>query len=309
MSGDASGEDLHSHIRRGIDVYRSHGVVELSQRATGKLVAALSETVVERPKDRLVRRFLGDPYTLPTHIRRKPDYMHTRRYGQMILDLIHHHTDVDFKTASAVADVGCGDGCVAREFIRDYPSLDYQGLDIDRAKIDSLRSRYRETPYDFYHADIYNESYRPTGTIEAASYTFPFGDNSMEFVWSNALFPHLQPSEAKNYLAEIRRVLEPSGQAWISVPILAEDRGDMERDKRFEVLNFTNKIIEGEYTYYTPYPEHPTHSLGFAEDTFDRLLEETDMQAADKILGHWRDESLARDTHRHRIDALVVEPT
>ncbi len=57
----------------------------------------------------------------------------------------------------------------------------------------------------------------------AAQYRFPFDDDAFDFVFSNSLFTHLVPDDARNYFHEIGRVLKPGGRTVNTIFLLNEE--------------------------------------------------------------------------------------
>ena len=54
-------------------------------------------------------------------------------------------------------------------------------------------------------------TYNPQGKYKASEYKFPYNAETFDFVQLGSLFTHLVPESVDHYLAEIARVLKPSG--------------------------------------------------------------------------------------------------
>lgn len=123
------------------------------------------------------------------------------------------------KPTDKILDVGCGIGRMAIA-LTGYlsPEGRYYGFDVVKSGIewcqDHISPLYPN--FHFTHADIINKYYNRGGTIEATEYTFPYDDNSFDFVFLTSVFTHTLPGETERYLAEIDRVLRPGGRTFIT---------------------------------------------------------------------------------------------
>jgi SAM-dependent methyltransferase len=115
--------------------------------------------------------------------------------------------------SSAVLDVGCGIGRVARPLV-DYLDAtgSYAGFDVDPRGIAWCRERYPADRFSFTLADLHNLRYNPTGTQSAREYRFPYPDDAFDVALMTSVVTHLQEPEAEHYLAEAIRVLRPGGR-------------------------------------------------------------------------------------------------
>jgi SAM-dependent methyltransferase len=123
----------------------------------------------------------------------------------------------------SVLDLGCGVGRFAvalSEYLDDKGR--YVGLDTDRKSIELcnewIGSRLRQ--FSFVWADVFNTTYNRRAEAKAASYRFPFDQSAFDFVFSNSLFTHLVPDDARNYFREIGRVLKPGGRTLNTIFLL-----------------------------------------------------------------------------------------
>jgi glycosyltransferase involved in cell wall biosynthesis len=115
------------------------------------------------------------------------------------------------KRQDAVLELGCNHGRTMLTLL-DYlqPPGRYEGLDILGAQIAFARDHIekRAPHFRFTLADIYNDAYNPTGSLDAASYRFPYEDASFDCSYAASLFTHLLPDAAASYLRETRRVMK-----------------------------------------------------------------------------------------------------
>ena len=96
----------------------------------------------------------------------------------------------------AVLDVGCGSGRLAVPLTR-YLNNDarYEGFDLSEAAIDWCRENIstKFPQFRFQVSDVRNDAYahRDKPRIKAARYTFPYENNSFDFVFLTSVFTHM----------------------------------------------------------------------------------------------------------------------
>ena len=127
-----------------------------------------------------------------------------------------------FSSGTRVLDIGCGCGRLSYTLATDEAvrqlEVRYTGMDIDQASIRWCQRHI--TPlnpkFDFYHADCYNPSYNPHGSIAAAQYRFPHDDSSFQLILLTSVLTHVLEDELRHYLSEVSRLLAPGGVAYAS---------------------------------------------------------------------------------------------
>jgi SAM-dependent methyltransferase len=143
-----------------------------------------------------------------------------------------------FRRGSAILDIGCGCGRLAYTLATDEAlrelEVSYAGMDVDRSSISWCQRHI--TPLNprfvFYHADCYNPSYNPAGTIATARYRFPHEDSSLNLVLMTSVLTHVLEEDLRHYLDEVFRLLAPGGIAYASFFLYqnaAEAAAGMER--------------------------------------------------------------------------------
>jgi SAM-dependent methyltransferase len=118
-----------------------------------------------------------------------------------------------------VVDLGCGCGKLAR-FLYLNPRIRYFGLDVFLPVIAWCQRAFRPLAgqrFQFEHFDGHSSPYNPQGSIDPATYVFPFHEATVDMVVCGSLFTHLVEPVCRHYLREIRRVLKAGGRAIISI--------------------------------------------------------------------------------------------
>jgi SAM-dependent methyltransferase len=134
--------------------------------------------------------------------------------------------DAGLEPHHVLLDLGCGVGRLAvalSQYLDDRGR--YVGMDTDQKAItvcnEWIASKLPQ--FTFVWADVFNTSYNPSAEAKAAQYHFPFDDDAFDFVFSNSLFTHLVPDDARNYFHEIGRVLKPGGRTVNTIFLLNEE--------------------------------------------------------------------------------------
>jgi ubiquinone/menaquinone biosynthesis C-methylase UbiE len=189
------------------------------------------------------------------------------------------------KPGHRVLDLGCGVGRFAvalSEFLDDDGS--YVGLDTDRKSIavcnEWIGSKLPN--FSFVWADVFNTKYNPRAEAKAAGYRFPFEDGAFDFVFTNSLFTHLVPDDARHYFHEVGRVLRAGGRTLNTMFLLNEvslPRAESRTGKRAlhefgEVARVRN-------------PERPEAWIGLDEDFVRQLHAEAGLRIEDVRYGAW----------------------
>ncbi len=134
-------------------------------------------------------------------------------YARSGRDQLEFFTELcGLKPADSVLDMGCGVGRIALPLTQ-YLSSEgrYEGFDIRDYMITWCQQNITARHPNFrFQAVPVASSTRP-GEHQAATYRFPYPDESFDLACASALFTDLNADATENYISEARRVLRPGG--------------------------------------------------------------------------------------------------
>lgn len=182
-----------------------------------------------------------------------------------------------------VLDIGSGMGRMAVPLTK-YLSVQgsYDGFDIIPMGINWC-NKHIASQYPNFHfklATLNNRLYTDQGK-PAASFEFPYSDNSFDFVILTSVFTHMMPEDVRRYMVEINRILKTGGTCFATFFILDED-----------AIGFMNKEIEP----FFPYPKGnyflhnlkvPEANIGFIPSFIEMLCTESNLQKTAFYPGWW----------------------
>jgi SAM-dependent methyltransferase len=158
----------------------------------------------------------GTPKTLPGTMFREAG----ENYLQLFIELGGLEPD------HAVLEPGCGTGRMAQP-LTGYLSEtgSYDGFDVMTEAVDTCVEEIgaSHSNFHFRHVDIQNPVYNPRGKMDSEAFSFPYPDESFDFVFLTSVFTHMLPSEVRHYMDEIQRVLCPTGRALMTFFLLNPD--------------------------------------------------------------------------------------
>jgi SAM-dependent methyltransferase len=196
----------------------------------------------------------------------------------------------------SVLDVGCGCGAMALEFERMLgPRGRYVGFDVHEPSIEWCKRRFGADPRFRFEVARVSTPYSSHFTAPVISYRFPVADGAESFVLAKSVFTHLLESEARHYLAEVRRTLAPGGRALITAFLLPADN---------------DPATPPQYTFEHGGPNvrwmvsgRPTAAVGYDRDFFFAVIEDAGFRVVDLYEGHWRGPRVAPNAQ----DLLILE--
>ncbi|MEZ2301781.1 MAG: glycosyltransferase [Microcoleus sp.] len=200
-----------------------------------------------------------------------------------------------------VLDIGCGVGRLAYSlaYYLKRPGA-YEGFDLIWSLIDwaqkNITSRFPH--FNFRSANIYNQIYNPTGTVQAEDFIFPYPDRSFDFIFLTSVFTHMQAREVQHYLQEIKRVLKVGGRCLFTCFLLNEDsesaivQGRSSLDISYQLEDcFTNNVAVSE------------SAIGYKEPLILQWIEDCGLEVIGKYYGYW----CGRRFYTSMQDIVIIE--
>ncbi len=164
----------------------------------------------------------------------------------------------------SVLDIGCGVGRTAR-YLCDYMDSDarYEGFDIMEEMVawcqENITPRFPN--FRFTHTPLYNTAYKPDDSLpSAATFRFPYPEESFDFAFAHSVFTHLPPDSTTNYLNEICRVLKPGGIAYTTWFLF---QGELTASPKSMVAEMTLDV-SGQFALHNL--EVPDNAVGYREN-------------------------------------------
>lgn len=191
-----------------------------------------------------------------------------------------------------VLEVGCGIGRIAIPLTQYLQQGSYVGFDVVLHGIEWCRERVtpRYSNFTFFHSDIYNKAYNPTGAHAAHEYAFPFPDGSFDFVFLTSVFTHMLPRDVAHYTAEIGRVLKPGGRCFCTAYLMNEEaRGWLDRGESVKAF------IESPGGYWTTSPDVPEAAVALDEAVLFGVFRSAHLEIRRKVAGDWWKNPTAQD--------------
>jgi SAM-dependent methyltransferase len=189
-----------------------------------------------------------------------------------------------FGPGTRILEIGCGCGRVASSLASDYEltalGVSYCGMDVDRASVQwcDRHISKRNPKFRFYHADCFNPSYNPAGSVTAESYSFPHADQSQDLILLTSVLTHILPDELTHYLSEISRLLAPDGVAYTSF-FLYQTREEAAEETGRHSLSFP--VARGHYAVNRE--DFPTNAVAYEECYIRQAVEAAGLKVLEPI--------------------------
>ena len=206
--------------------------------------------------------------------------------------------------AHRVLDVGSGIGRIARGltfFIKNTEGGTYDGFDAIKLGVDwctkNISSQHPN--FRFQYVPLENDLYRNDGQ-NAAQFTFPYPDDSFDFVILTSVFTHMLPDEVERYLSEIQRIMKKGGTCVATFFILNTQTRDILKSK-------TDFHFPHDYGHYA-LMDDKVKAANVAFDTafLEKTIAQSRLTISKKIDGFWRLGKRENDVHDFQ-DVLILK--
>ena len=145
-------------------------------------------------------------------------------------------------------DIGCGCGRLTRFLVKKNISS-YTGFDRHPGMIEWCQKEISPLAPNFQFdlfelKSAYDDWDKIDGKINAATFNFPYPDNSFNAILLASVFTHMPLNETAQYLLEIGRVLSPNGQVLLSVFLAEEEAYSDQIDFYYTKKEFLTAVSE-----------------------------------------------------------------
>ena len=208
----------------------------------------------------------------------------SREMGRAWVAIIE--SDACLRGDARVLDIGCGPGRVAAALTARGGS--YEGFDVDPRSIAWCRKAItpRFPNFRFQVADIYNASYNPDGSQDAAAYRFPFSDAEFDLALALSVFTHLTPTDTEQYLRESVRVLRPGGRLLATFFLVNE--AILDRDSPARRRRVRHELTDTEGHPYRSSVDHVSERMiAQYEASVREMYERAGLEIEKVIRGDW----------------------
>lgn len=128
------------------------------------------------------------------------------------LPLLHTREEM-LAVQDRVLDFGCGAGRIAIKMLMQKVRPNrFVGVDVSQKMIEWCRQNLSvyDSNFTFYHHDVFSPVYAPDNSHNDIA-PLPAEDAAFSLLVSHSVFSHLYEFQARHYLSELARVLEPGG--------------------------------------------------------------------------------------------------
>lgn len=142
---------------------------------------------------------------------------------------------------SHVLDIGSGIGRMAVPFTKFLSSKGhYEGFDIVKKGVDWCNKNIskRFPNFNFKLIPLKNDLYNLSTDNVASELTFPYADESFDFVFLTSVFTHMMPDDLENYIREIQRVLKTGKKCLATFFLLDEESENLMIEKGNKIFPY-----------------------------------------------------------------------
>lgn len=187
--------------------------------------------------------------------------------------------------AHKVLDVGSGIGRIARgltPFLDNTEGGTYDGFDVIQLGVDWCNKHIAAhfPHFRFLYVPLKNDLYRADGE-KATAFTFPYADDTFDFVILTSVFTHMVAEEVAHYLIEIQRVMKKNGTCVATFFVLNEQsRKAMASNPHF---NFPHDF--GHYALMDAAVQ--SANVAFDEAFLAEIVAKSGLKIKQKVVGFW----------------------
>ena len=135
----------------------------------------------------------------------------------------------------------------------------------------------------FTWVDVYSPDQNPGGSIEGATFVFPYADCQFDAAVVSSVFTHIMPDEIERYISELARVLKPDGRCFITA-FLFDEEAEAAVARGATIFDFRHRVgpcLTFDY-------EHPEAGIACNKDWLLGLVDRFGLEIDMIRSGTWR---------------------
>ena len=190
---------------------------------------------------------------------------------------------------ATIVDIGCGTGIVAlsaEDFVCDGGR--YIGIDVDSAAVAFCRKQYTAPYFRFMHHAVHNRMYADAQIATHAPY--PVESSSVDAVVAISVWTNLREEDARFYMREVARILQPHGHAFITM-LLIDDEYAVSSAAYVSGMPFYifSDGAYGSQNWQTVAGiQTPEHCIGITRAGLDEMLADAGLVIREHMRGRWK---------------------
>ena len=209
--------------------------------------------------------------------------------------LSRHHVEhinkhVGIGAEDTIVEVGCGigrDAIPLTDMLRQ--SGQYIGIDINNRSIEwcSGNITKKHPNFRFFHFDVAEQLYNPTGTLPISSCKIPVTAESVDLIIVQSVFTHMFEEGLCFYFEEFARVLKPSGKVYATFFVVDNDIRTAIRDAPVTVFKLSFRYEHGAGCFIND-TEYPTFAVAFTPEKLEQMAKRSGLTPARALVrGYW----------------------
>jgi SAM-dependent methyltransferase len=191
-----------------------------------------------------------------------------------------------FSSDEHVLEVGCGCGRLALALANRIGLAGrYEGFDVAQPLLDWCRANLEPVlpNFRFRLVDVVAPGHNPGGGVTASDFRFPYENEAFDLAIVASVFTHMSSEGIENYVAEVARVLKPSGRCFATL-FLFDAAAATAVAEATTIFDFQYRI--GPCLTFDA--AHPEEGIACDEDWVLGLLERSGLKVDQVRRGDWR---------------------
>lgn len=185
----------------------------------------------------------------------------------------------------AIIDIGCGYGRVAHALLRGGHRGTYTGMDILPKHVAWCAANltpFSKGRYRFFHLDVQNDRYNPTGSLAATDVDLELA-GAGDVVLVTSVFTHMWAESITHYVGELAKVLKAGGRILATFFLINDSQRalDAAGASRYPLVHESGPMSR----YWSV--DDPLHVIGYEQAWVESTLQQAGLRIDEVHLGSW----------------------